>query len=465
MAQFTITLYQPSDPDFERNVIYDTGDSTLIWEDTQEPVLQDIEVADQPDIDQVKIPMGKKPSTVKIQLGLECNFSCEYCNQRFVPHSESHNPNDVKPFVQNMDKWFDGGADGMGEGTKFEFWGGEPLVYWKTLRPLAELIKSRYPNTMMSMITNGSLLNEEICRWLDKMGFIISVSHDGPGQPTRGPDPLEDPESRKWILEMYKRNAPKGRFGFNTMIHAKNASRSEIQAWFEELIRKELGEEMLDWLVIGEGAFVDAYDEGGLANSLTVDRQAVIYRQFALREIKEQPPHRFEVIHRKVSDWISSIRFGLKSKGMGQKCGMDRQDTMAVDLSGNVLTCQNVSSVSVNPAGVSHKIGNVRDLDAVEINSSTHWSDREECPNCPVLHICRGACMFLSGPLWEASCENAFSDNVVMLATALESVTGMLPRYIEGPQREDRKDIFWWVNGDKPAKPFKRIIPILPIRA
>jgi uncharacterized protein len=134
---------------------------------------------------------------------------------------------------------------------------------------------------------------------------------------------------------------------------------------------------------------------------------------------------------------------------------------MAVDLDGNVLTCQNVSSVSTNPAGISHKIGHVSDLDAIELKSATHWSDREECPNCPVLHICKGACMFLSGPLWEVSCDNAFSDNIVMLAVGLEQLTGMIPKFIDGPQREDRKDIFWWVKGDRPPDPTsRRVIPI-----
>jgi uncharacterized protein len=462
MAKFTVTVYNPADHTHERQLEYDNSDSTLIWADTREPVLTDIEVADQPDVGQIKIPVGKQPNTIKIQLGLECNFSCDYCNQRFVPHSDSHNPQDIKPFVDNMENWFNGGTDGMGEGTKIEFWGGEPLVYWKTLKPLAEMIHGRYPHAIKSIITNGSLLDEEKSRWLNALNFHVAVSHDGPGQGTRGPDPLEDPVSRKWILEMYKRLAPANRFSFNIMIHARNASRAECQQWFEELILKELGDDMLDYLVLGEGTFIDAYDEGGLANSLMTDKQQVIYRQFALQEIRDKQPRRFGVISQKVTDFVHSIKFGLRSTGMGQKCGMDQPDNMTVDLDGNVLTCQNVSSVSTNPAGISHKVGHVSDLDAVELKSSTHWSDREECPKCPVLHICRGACMFLSGPLWEASCNNAYSDNVVMFATAIESMTGMIPKYIDGPLRENRKDIFWWVGGEQPETN-QKIIPIKAI--
>jgi uncharacterized protein len=141
---------------------------------------------------------------------------------------------------------------------------------------------------------------------------------------------------------------------------------------------------------------------------------------------------------------------------------MDRDDNIALDLHGNVLTCQNVSSVSNNPAGISHHIGHVSDLEAVEVKTATHWSDRKECSDCPVLHLCKGACMFLSGDLWEASCNNAYSDNVIIFCNIIESLSGYFPIYIDGPLREDRKDLFWIVNGkpDKTRKP-KKVIPIM----
>jgi radical SAM protein with 4Fe4S-binding SPASM domain len=42
-------------------------------------------------------------------------------------------------------------------------------------------------------------------------------------------------------------------------------------------------------------------------------------------------------------------------------------------------------------------LGHVSDLENVKLNTATHWSDRKECPKCPVIHICKGACFFLSG--------------------------------------------------------------------
>ncbi len=50
--------------------------------------------------------------------------------------------------------------------------------------------------------------------------------------------------------------------------------------------------------------------------------------------------------------------------------------------------------------------------------------------------------MFLEGPLWEVSCNNAFSDALPIFAAGIEFLTGWVPIYIDGDLPEDRKDIF-----------------------
>jgi len=459
MPQFTVTVLHPISQE-KRNILYNTDNNSLIWEDgspiINPPAESNIK------LEQVKIQKGKKPKRVKIQLGLSCNFECDYCNQRFVPHADQTNPEDVKPFVDNMSTWFDGGDDGFGSNRSFEFWGGEPLVYWKTLKPLAESLKQKYPNAEMSVITNGSLLDKEKVDWFDSLGFSISVSHDGPGQWVRGPDPLKDETSKQGILYSYKTLATKNKMSFNSMINNKNISRLEIQLFFEHFIRDNLGEQYLKFLLIGEGTFVDAYDEGGLSASLLDGEDDVKFRNQSYNELRTGKVNRFITLHQKINNFIEAIQQSKPKESLTQKCGMDLQENLAIDLNGNVLTCQNVSIVSNNPSGISHHIGHVSNLSAVEVKTGTHWSDRKECPNCPVLHICRGACFFLTGSLWEATCDNAYSDNIVMLATAIEFMTnGWVPVYIDGPLREDRKDIFWWVEG-KPqtTRKAKKVIPI-----
>lgn len=369
--------------------------------------------------------------TLKIQLGLSCNFSCEYCSQRFVPHAAETHKEEAEKFVAGMDSWVKAPPE------KIEYWGGEPFVYWKTFKPLAEALREKFPNAIFSVITNGSILDEEKIDWLDRLGFQVAVSHDGPGQHVRGPDPLDDPESRAAILSLYKRLAPQGRMSFNTMMNRSNISRAAIQKFFEELVAP-----YQDHLFIGEGAFIDAYDEGGEAQSL-VGNEVVDYRNIAFGEIRSGQVTRFgQAVSTRISSFVNSLRVGRPITAVAQKCGMDQPDNLAVDLRGNVLTCQNVSAVSKSPAGVSHKLGHVSNLAAVQMKTSTHWSDREECPKCPMLHICQGSCLFLSGPLWERSCDNAYADAVPIFAAGIEFLTGLVPIKIEGPHRQDRHNLW-----------------------
>ena len=396
-------------------------------------------------------PLAKtSPRTLKISLGLSCNYECEYCSQRFVPRADETNPNDVDTFIAGLDAWVKTPPETV------EFWGGEPLVYIKTLRPLADAIRAKYPSATLSVITNGSLLNSDTNDWLDAMGFQVGISHDGPGQHVRGPDPLQDIDKRAAIMDLYARLAPQGRISFNAMVNRENYSRAAIQRFFVELT----GDPNVP---IGEGSFVDAYDAGGVANSLKPD-ELHGYRNLAFHEIRTGQAANVTAVRNRVASFVNSIRTQRPASSVGQKCGMDKAGNIAVDLRGNVLTCQNVSAASTAPNGESHKIGHVSDLAGVKLNTATHWSKRSDCPSCPMLQICQGSCMFLEGELWDRSCDNAYSDAVPVFAAGIEFLTGMVPVFIDGDFRDDRKDIFGMVNGPS-AKTAKRVIPIQPIAA
>lgn len=384
--------------------------------------------------------------TLKISLGLSCNYECSYCNQRFMPHADSTNPDDVQGFVDGLDAWV------KEPPSRIEFWGGEPLVYWKTLKPLAELLRTKYPDAHFNMITNGSILDGEKNEWIDRMGFGIGLSHDGPGYHARGLDPLDNPEQKAWIMDLWKRLGPQ-RMSVNAMVHRDNKSRAAV----ESFLVKHFGEEIL----IGEGAYIDPYDEGGLASSLQSEGEAIEFRNQALQEIRDGKVNRFQLTNKKVVDFIESIVNRRPAESLGQKCGMDREENIAVDLKGNVITCQNTTVAGIAPNGLSHNLGHVSDLENVKLKTATHWSHRDECPDCPVLQLCKGSCMYLEGQLWDVGCDNSYSDNIPFLAAAIEVMTGFLPFYIEGPQRESRKDIFGLVHGIpvEKKKPFP--IPVV----
>lgn len=429
-------------------ILYDNEKSTLNWEDGTDIIKPEPRNYTKATSISENSP-GRKGTVkvLKVSLGLSCNYECNYCSQRFVPHAESTNPDDIDPFISQLTEAL------LEAPERIEFWGGEPFVYWKTLKPLAEKLRILYPEAQFLTITNGSLLDTEKNEWLDRMGFSVGVSHDGPGYHARGADPLDDPEKKAAIMDLWSRLGPQGRMGVNAMLHNNNRSRADVQTWLYERFGPDVN--------IGEGSFIDPYDEGGLDATFDTEKEHVEFRVRAFNDIRTGKASGFTIVHQKIKDFIDSIHKTRPASALGQKCGMDKPGNLAIDLNGNALTCQNVSAASIAPNGQSHHIGHLSNLSAVKMKTSTHWSNRKDCPSCPVLQLCKGSCMFLEGQLWDSGCDASYSDNIPFLAAAIEYLTGgCVPVYIEGDFREDRKDIFGQVNKPSDKSTKKRIIPI-----
>lgn len=399
---------------------------------------------------------SKSINLIKIQLGLSCNYSCDYCSQKFVERPPETSKKDIENFMSMLDT-----LDITEEnGLRVEFWGGEPLVYWKTLKPLAEAFKDKFSHwenkrVNFGIVTNGSLLTREICSWLYYMGFGVGLSHDGPGQSVRGPDIFDDPEKKKIILEFYKIMSQQRRFSFNSMMNNKNISRKEIYDWFVELT----GDTNVS---IGEGSIVDAYDEDGANSSLDTLEEHFRYRQLSFNDIySTEGKINFGMTFTKIDDFTDRLLNHIEADYLGQKCGMDNANTIALDLKGNIVTCQNVSVKETSKNGESHLGGNLTAYDDVELKSVTHWMNRANCKNCPVLHICKGSCMYLDGKYWDITCNNAYSDAIPLFALSIEKITqGYIPTIIKGEGLPlERQDIWGTVYEHKEARK-KKIIPL-----
>lgn len=388
---------------------------------------------------------------LKIQLGLSCNYSCEYCSQRFVERAPETSKKDVDVFMAKIESLRFSEKTGL----KIELWGGEPFVYWKTIKPLVARLKERLPYARFSVITNGSILTEEICYWLMVNDFSVAISHDGPGQAIRGPDPFDDPKQRKIILDFWRVMHRMRRISFNAMLTAGNYSRAEIHKWFVDLTGDPT-------VALGEGGFVDAYDEGGMANLMDTKAKHFQFRKTAFNDIYSSGGDvGFVGIVGKIDAFTKSVLAHSPATSLGQKCGMDMENVVAVDLRGNVVTCQNVSAAATSHNGESHHAGNIEDMDSVRITTATHWRNRAECSGCPVLHICKGSCMYIEGKHWTESCANAYSDAVALFALAVEKITdGYVPVYIDHPELPPERRDIWGTLLNHDETPRKRVISI-----
>ncbi|MDD9876524.1 MAG: radical SAM protein [Magnetovibrio sp.] len=347
---------------------------------------------------------------IKISLGLACNRACGYCSQGSErAHTGATRPGDAPAFIAGLADWWDGGEDGRGGGTRFEFWGGEPLVYWKTLKYLAEAIRERWPNAAFSIITNGDLLDGEKVGWLDRVGFAVGLSHDGPGQHLRGPDPLDDPERRAVIRDLIERLGPEGRVSFNCVLTARHYSLVAAERW----IADKLG---LATVPMATEGLMLPYDATGMLLSPKGAEHDVIYASL-LGELIEGSAYGNVSVWKATRAFAQGLADGRPVTALGQRCGMDRPAHIAVDLQGRALTCQNT-------AAPKHQIGEVAAIGDIRLARAHHHSLRPACRACPVVQLCQGACMFFEGALWEQACDNSFTYYTALLAGALYHMTG-----------------------------------------
>lgn len=380
-------------------VFYDPLKNTFLSAGKQ-PLLGQPEMLNSP-VDQVSPdnPVGKTGAVkrLKIQLGLKCNYSCSYCLQSSkIPDANVTRTQDAEKFLCRLDEWLVGAPD------KIEFWGGEPLLYLKQLKLLAPALRAKFPASEFLIITNGALLTDEIVSFLVEHDFNVAVSHDGPAQSVRGEDPLLKPVVLSAVKRLIK-DRP-GQFSINTVLSNQNTNIRSIVDWFQARLGADVPFNF-------EGV-VSYYDERTTDSSRLADEQLTQIEDEIFYELSNGTLD-YTVFGRKLDLFIESLQQPITRESMYSKCGMDRPDHIAVDLTGAITTCQNTG------ASGEHYVGSVYDLRNTALKSSTHFSHRNNCSGCAMLRICGGSCMYQHGRDFDESCRADYAQAMGVFKAAV----------------------------------------------
>ena len=323
--------------------------------------------------------LGCKSNLIKklrIQLGLKCNYKCSFCLQAHLASDEKMDkPEDVYLFFKKLD---DSGLT-IDSNAKIELWGGEPLVYIKLLKTLIPELRSRYPNAVISMISNGTLLTKSITDFLLEYRVRLTLSHDGQAYFLRGPDPLNDETILKnWLsaFERYRENNLG--FGINTVISQYNADLFDIQDFFAKTLSPEVP--------FGFEGVVVAHAPNTVQFTHFPSRERELLRASIKRAVFLEPESKVaEALNGRLIKTLSSLAYGYDMTKSVGRCDVLNAHTIGVDLKGRLLSCHNVS-------GGNESTGTIENYKDQKFTCFTLWQNRPNCKNCIVLIGCKGNC-------------------------------------------------------------------------
>lgn len=107
----------------------------------------------------------------------ECNFNCSYCFQ----NKGKRNIN-----ISTVEKAIDFFFPLLTDECYINFYGGEPLLAYDQIRYVVSYIREKNrrlkKHVQFSMTTNGSLIDDQILKFLNQHKFLLTVSFDGLAQ-------------------------------------------------------------------------------------------------------------------------------------------------------------------------------------------------------------------------------------------------------------------------------------------
>ena len=391
---------------------------------------------------------------LRIQLGLNCNFSCKYCHQAqckevFLTTNKVSLPPEVtiKNFIKMLKE------NNIEVTNRINLWGGEPLVYWKYIKLLVPELVKLYPGIRICIITNGSLLNEEMIQFFIKYRISLTISHDAQGFHAyrNDEDPLDNPKivkcihtyldaseesNRKWfslskeeqnILENKVNLQPFG-FSFNVVITPANLDIDKIPGYFYLKLNRDV---------------VFHFESMVKASKNTIDVMGTLseeHKKFITNKIfkhaivnsvtpKKNP---YYSLREDVANLIHLMVNKIDSRDREIICDVASNKNLAIDLQGNILACHGADAERWT-------IGHISKVTEAINDKVISWKQRPHCPTCPFVSNCGGGCVIASDEDSQSMCEYLKVFHGALFAAAWFAIFNTTLERIEPcPEMEDK---------------------------
>lgn len=283
---------------------------------------------------------------VYIKLGSDCNLKCKYCH---TDHFNCKYDKNILPLLKSLNL------------KRISFGGGEPLLYWNTIKEIVEYIGS---STSYKIVTNGTLFTQEMIDFCNRYKFFIYISIDGPNSTRDNSIPI------KWDLisklnfsgtavTFYKDNSD-----YNKTINNINKIKERYLTIFPTKFTSFPN-------------FIHSTEKTGVLSNRDL---ADLYIN-QLSNILEES----FVIYKKSNKILLFMKrclnsFYYKKDINGIRCCNDTYVSILLD--GTILACP----YSYTP------VGNIFELDKVNWEEIKNNHIKDSCKTCDIFDICRNYC-------------------------------------------------------------------------
>lgn len=329
---------------------------------------------------------SRKIQALRILLGHACNYSCSYCMQKDIgnPFERPMNKNTEK-FIADIKEHLD-----ISHLYRVELWGGEPFLYWKDIQEIITALDRE--GLEFYICTNGSPLQMKHIDFLKniKGKVAITISHDGPGQDVRGPDPIE--KRADVIREMGKYREKIG-FSFNVVMTKDNYDPFAINEYFKN-VREKFNIPVQ--VVMSVAQIYDAKDQN---NEWAIVGEDLLKFQKLLREYLQAscdqylsigPTKDGDILFNAIfnfGDGVVPIIDEFQTDGVRMhyaNCGASSEDILSVDINGDIRLCPH--------AGEEFVYEKIEKIDIVDVRQLDITRTDYHCKDCAIQRLCKSTC-------------------------------------------------------------------------
>lgn len=345
---------------------------------------------------------GKK---VRLLMGTKCNLNCSYCSQEKTDIDYRYE--DCANVVDVLNK-----VDG--KISVIEFWGGEPLAYFKYIQRMVEEIRKHgiFDDAQFAIITNGYLLTDKIVNFLIRYKFRIQISYDGYTQKFRSDFDyfaLKVPLIKRLLDDPYMDSHRSVIFA-TVLLCGQDLFKA--QEYFVRHFGRTVNLQPIPLLYMKEDL---------LKNQLSEDQQRLIFAQTYLLCVQDGDECLYSC-QTQANEFACSILHG-KSQEASRPCVTADDKDIVLDIKGNFFLCQ-------NRAKQKDIIGNVFNGDDI-MKKRDMFVHYDFCDECILKWFCHGACRILKDECFVATCRSYFYYYLAMFCAAVYKITGAVVTDIE----------------------------------